>query len=61
MAAAEARAVREAAEARLREVEKLEAEFNALAAKFAERVGVTEPPPEKGWFGKLFGGGEAKK
>ena len=53
-AAAEAAAVRQAAEARAREVAQLEADFNAMVSRFAERVGVTEPP-QQGFWKKLFG------
>jgi hypothetical protein len=53
--AAEAAAVRQAAEARSREVDKIEADFNALVARFNERLGVTEKPAD-GWWRKLFGG-----
>jgi|SRR5581483_40822 len=52
-ARAEAAALRQAAEARAREVERLEAEFNDLIARLGERIGVTEKPPE-GWLGRLF-------
>jgi hypothetical protein len=52
--AAEAAAVRQAAENRAREVAQLEADFNAMVSKFAERIEVTDKPAE-GWWRKLFG------
>lgn len=55
-AAAEATAVRRAAEERSAEIERLEAEFNRMAAQFAARAGIREQP-QQGWFGKLFRSG----
>jgi hypothetical protein len=57
--AAEAAAVRQAAEARAREVAKLEADFNAVVARFAERLGVTEKPAG-GFWKKLFGSSDGR-
>jgi chromosome segregation ATPase len=51
--AAEAGAMRHAAEDRVREVEKLEADFNEQVSRMTERLGIVEKPPQ-GWFGKLF-------
>ncbi len=51
--AAEAAALRQAAEARSREVDQLEASFNQLIARLNERLGLSEKPPE-GFFRKLF-------
>ena len=52
--AAEASAVRQAAEGRAREVAQLEADFNAMVERFSERVGLGERPAE-GFWRKLFG------
>ena len=48
----EARALRIAADERQREVERLEAEFNATVSGIAERLGITETP-ERGWLRRL--------
>lgn len=45
----EAEAIRNAADLRLRDIERLEAEFNQLAARIAERLGITEAP-SSGWW-----------
>jgi hypothetical protein len=37
----------------VREVEKLEADFNEQVSRMTERLGIVEKPPQ-GWFGKLF-------
>jgi hypothetical protein len=58
--AAEAAAVRQAAQATAREVAQLEFDFNAVVARFAERIGITEKPPE-GFWRKLFGGSSQRK
>jgi hypothetical protein len=50
----ESRAIRAAAEAKRREIEGLEAEFNEVTASLAERIGVTEKP-QRGWLRKLTG------
>lgn len=52
---AEAAAVRASAEERAREVERIEAEFNQLAARIAERLGMTARP-DGGWLRRLRGG-----
>src|SRR3972149_2344848 len=49
-ARAEAAAVRGSAEARLREVERLEAEFNALLRQVADRLGMKSPA--EGWWAR---------
>ncbi len=48
----EAAAIRAAADTRLRDIERLEAEFNQLAAQIAARLGITDPPAT-GWWKKL--------
>ncbi len=48
---AEAAAVRASAEERLREVKRLEGEFNQLLAKVADRLGVKNPA--EGWWRRL--------
>lgn len=50
----ESRILRDAAEARRAELERIEAEFNAAAARLAKRVGITAPP-EHGWWARLTG------
>ena len=50
---AEGAAVRGSAEARLREVERLEAEFNALLRQGADRLGMKSPA--EGWWARLTG------
>jgi len=50
---AESAAIRAAAEERAREVERLEAEFNAVAADLAKRLGLKDQPTG-GWLGRLF-------
>jgi hypothetical protein len=50
----ESRAIRAAAEAKRREIEQLEADFNRVTASLAERMGVTEKP-EQGWLLRLTG------
>jgi hypothetical protein len=52
---AEATALRAAGEERVREVERLEAEFSALASRFAEKVGLNEEPTG-GWLRHIFRG-----
>ena len=49
--AAEAGAMRHAAEDRVREVEKLEADFNEQVSRMTERLGIVEKPAQ-GWFGR---------
>ena len=48
----ESRTLRDAAEARQAEMQRLEAEFNATVAQIAERIGVTEKP-SRGWWRRL--------
>jgi hypothetical protein len=48
----EARALRVAADERQREVERLEAEFDATLSQIAERVGIREKPA-RGWLWRL--------
>jgi len=50
---AEAGAIRHAAETRAREVKALEAEFDDLVGRLAERLGITDKPAE-GWLVRLF-------
>ena len=52
---AEAASLRAGAEERLREIERLEAEFNQIAAAIAVRLGITEARGT-GWWRKLGGG-----
>jgi hypothetical protein len=54
MMRAEASALRTTAEERAREVENLEAEFNALIERLNERLGLNEKP-SGGWLRRLFG------
>jgi chromosome segregation ATPase len=49
---ANADAVLAAAEERKREMDRIEAEFNAVAAAIAKRLGITEQP-ETGWWRRL--------
>jgi hypothetical protein len=51
---AEAARVRAAADERAREVQALEAEFDAAVSRLVERIGVKEKPPE-GWLARLRG------
>jgi hypothetical protein len=51
----EASAMRRAAEERLRDVDRLEAEFNRIAQEIAVRLGITDAP-STGWWKKLGGG-----
>jgi hypothetical protein len=53
---ANADAMRLAAEARAREVDTLEADFNSRLSEMAERIGLTEQQPSGGWLRSLFGG-----
>jgi len=52
---ANADAVRIAAEARVREVERLEGEFNERISEMAARIGLGAPQPSGGWLRSLFG------
>jgi hypothetical protein len=47
---ANAEAILSAAEARKREMDRLEAEFNATVTKIAERLGLLEKPSRGGWW-----------
>jgi hypothetical protein len=51
----EASAMRRAADERLKDVDRLEAEFNQIASQIAARLGITEAP-SSGWWKKLGGG-----
>src|SRR5262249_1992466 len=48
----EAIALRDANEARMKQIDRLEDEFNSLVAAVAERLGVKERPPE-GWWKRI--------
>jgi DNA repair exonuclease SbcCD ATPase subunit len=48
----ESRALRDAAEQRRREIERLEEEFNEVATEIAERLGIDERP-SRGWWRRL--------
>jgi hypothetical protein len=50
----EAALMRAAAEDRLRNIERLETEFNQVANQIAARLGITDPP-SSGWWKKLGG------
>ena len=47
-------ALRQAAETRAREVERLEQEFNEYATRLAERIGLAADEPQGGWLRSLF-------
>ncbi len=49
----EAAAIRTAADSRARDVERLEAEFNEIAADIAKRIGLKDQP-QGGWLSRLF-------
>ncbi len=49
---AEAAAIRKQAEERLSQVERLESDFNALAADVAKRLGISEP--SRGWLSRIY-------
>lgn len=50
----EAAVIRSAAEERVREVDRMETEFNAMVEQMALRLGIVAKPPE-GWFKRLTG------
>jgi hypothetical protein len=52
---AEATALRAAAEERMREVQRIEAEFNEALGRLVERIGAGDRPPE-GWLRRITGG-----
>lgn len=52
---ANAEAILNAAEARKREMDRLEAEFNDAVAKIAQRLGLVEKPSRGGWWRHVTG------
>ena len=52
---ADAQAIRAAADERMREIQRIESEFNDVLAEVAERLGMDEKPSE-GWLKRIFGG-----